>query len=63
MEFSTGQLIFAGLFFVVFVAVIIFSYRKDLKLHRKNYSGTLYILGGFIAFILLLFVIKHFLKG
>ncbi len=61
--FSTGQLIFAGLFFVVFVAVIFFSYRKDLKLHRKYYKGTFYILLGFIAFILLLFLIKLYLKG
>ena len=61
--FSTGQLIFAGLFFVVFVVIIIFSYRKDLALHRKYYKGTLYILVGFIVFILLLFVIKTYLKG
>ena len=61
--FSPGQLIFAGLFFVVFVVIIIFSYRKDLALHRKYYKGTLYILVGFIAFILLLFVIKTYLKG
>lgn len=61
--FSTGQLIFAGLFFVAFVGVIIFSYRKDLKLHRKYYKGTIYILLGFIGFILLLFLIKTYLKG
>ena len=61
--FSTGQLIFAGLFFVAFVVIIIFSYRKDLKLHRKYYKGTLYILLGFIAFILLLFLLKTYLKG
>lgn len=61
--FSTGQIIFGVLFFIGFAAVIFFSYRKDLKLHRKYYKGSLYILGGFIAFILLLFVIKHFLKG
>ncbi len=61
--FSTGQVIFGVLFFVVFAAVIFFSYRKDLKLHRKYYKGSLYILGGFITFILLLFVLKHFLKG
>lgn len=60
--FSTGQIIFGVLFFVVFAAVIFFSYRKDLKLHRKYYKGSLYILGGFIAFILLLFVMKHFLQ-
>ena len=51
--FTTGQIIFAGLFFVAFVVVIFFSYRKDLKLHRKYYKGTLYILLGFIIFIAL----------
>jgi membrane-associated HD superfamily phosphohydrolase len=61
--FSTGQLIFAALFFVAFVIVIFFSYRKDFKLHRKYYKGTLYILLGFIAFILLLFVLKTYLKA
>ncbi len=61
--FSTGQLIFAALFFVVFVGVIIISYRKDLKLHRKYYKGTIYILLSFIAFIVLLYVLKTVLKG
>lgn len=61
--FSTGQIIFGILFFVAFVIVIIFSYRKDLKLHRKYYKGTLYILLGFISFILLLFLLKTYLKG
>lgn len=61
--FTPGQMIFAGLFFVVFVAVIIYTYRKDLKLHRKYYKGTLFILLVFILFIALLFVLKGFLKG
>jgi len=60
--FTTGQLIFAIIFFVAFVVVIFFSYRKDLRLHKKYYKGTLYILAGFILFVLLLFVIKSFLK-
>ncbi|WP_300437004.1 hypothetical protein [Christiangramia sp.] len=56
--FSTGQLIFAGLFIVAFVIIIIYSYRKDIKLHKKYYKGSLYVLIGFIIFILLLFFIK-----
>ncbi|CAM4311326.1 hypothetical protein [Gillisia limnaea] len=60
--FSTGQLIFAALFFMTFVIVIIYSYRKDLALHRKYYKGSLFVLGGFLVFILLLFVIKAYLK-
>ena len=60
--FSTGQLIFAAAFFVVFVVVIAFSYRKDIALHKKYYKGSLFVLLGFIVFIILLFVIKEFLK-
>lgn len=60
--FSTGQLIFAVIFFVAFVIVIFYSYRKDIKLHKKYYKGSVYVLFGFIAFILLLFVIKEYLQ-
>lgn len=61
--FSTGQWIFAAIFFLSFVVVIIFSYRKDIAIHRKNYKGSLYVLVGFLIFIGLLFVIKEFLKN
>lgn len=61
--FTTGQLIFAALFFIAFVVIIIYSYRKDIKLHRKYYKGTFYVLIGFLLFIALLFVIKYFLKS
>ncbi len=56
--FSTGQLIFAGLFIIAFIIIMIFSYRKDINLHKKYYKGSIYILLGFIIFILLLFFIK-----
>lgn len=59
--FSQGQLFFAGFFVVAFVIIIIISYRKDLKLHKKYYKGSLYVLLGFLIFIGLLFVIKKFL--
>jgi len=60
--FSTGQWLFAAIFFVSFVAVIIYSYRKDLQLHKKYYKGSLFVLVGFLVFIGLLFVIKKFLN-
>ncbi|WP_341199572.1 hypothetical protein [Croceibacter atlanticus] len=56
--FSTGQYIFAALFFIAFVIAIIFTYRKDAKLHKKNYKGSIFILLGFIAFIVFLFILK-----
>lgn len=59
--FTTGQLIFAAVFFVVFVIVIIYTYRKDLQLHRKYYKGTIFILIGFILFMALLWSLKIYL--
>jgi len=61
--FSTGQLIFAAFFFIAFVIIIILSYKKDKKLHKKNYKGVVQILLSFITFIIILFWIKHFLKN
>lgn len=60
--FTTGQLVFAILFFILFVVILIFSYRKDKKLHSKYYKGSLWILVGFIVFVLLLLAIKNSLK-
>ena len=60
--FSTGQIIFAAVIFVVFVVIIAYSYRRDIKLHRKYYKGTIYILLAFILFMALLFVLKTQLR-
>jgi hypothetical protein len=59
--FTQGQYFFAGLFVVAFFILIVISYRRDLKLHKKYYKGSLYVLAGFLLFIGLLFVIKKFL--
>lgn len=56
--FSTGQLIFAGLFVIAFIIIMIYSYRKDIRLHQKYYKGSIFVLIGFIIFILILFFIK-----
>jgi hypothetical protein len=60
--FTTGQLVFAGFFIVVFVAAMIYVYRKDLNLHKKYYKGSYWILIAFLLFIGLLFVLKTVLK-
>lgn len=60
--FTTGQLVFAALFFVAFVFIIAFSYRGDKKLHKKYYKGSLWVLVGFIAFVLFLILVKAYLK-
>jgi hypothetical protein len=61
--FTTGQLVFAILFFVAFVGILIYSYRGDKKLHKKYYKGSLWILLGFILFIVFLLAIKTYMKN
>ncbi len=60
--FTSGQWIVAILFFIAFVILMIYSYNKDKKLHKKNYKGVGWVLVGFISFILFLFLIKFLMK-
>ncbi|MCZ8198722.1 MAG: hypothetical protein O9267_14050 [Flavobacterium sp.] len=60
--FSTGQLIFAGLFVIAFIIASIFVYRKDASMHQFFYKGSYKVLLAFILFIGILFVIKVFMK-
>ncbi len=59
--FSQGQLIFAIIFAISFIVIIALSYKKDVKLHRKYYKGSFFILIGFIVFVMLLFALKTYL--
>lgn len=61
--FSTGQIIFAILFAISFIIIIVLSYKKDKKLHLKNYQGVRWVVIAFLVFILLLFLIKFTLKN
>ena len=55
--FSFNQLIFGICFFVVFVVIIIFSYKVDKKKQPQYFKGSYKILIGFlIAFSLLVFI-------
>ena len=49
--FSKGQIIFGVLFFIVFAIIIGYTYRKDLKLHKRFYAGSIWVLIAFISFI------------
>ena len=42
--FSKGQLIFAVIFVIAFMILMIWSYRKDIKIHKKYYKNTFIIL-------------------
>ncbi len=61
--FSTGQTIFAILFILGFTTILFFMYRKDKKLHQKNYKGVKVVVLTFIGFVVFLFIIKHLLKN
>jgi len=41
--FSKGQLIFAALFIIAFTILMIWSYRKDIKIHKRHYKNTFII--------------------
>ncbi|MBC3758820.1 hypothetical protein H7U19_10425 [Hyunsoonleella sp. SJ7] len=60
--FSKGQIIFGIIFFIAFAIVIGYTYRKDLKLHKKFYKGSIWMLLAFIGFILMISAIKFFLQ-
>ena len=60
--FSRGQLIFAICFVVVFIIAIIYTYRKDLKLHKQHYKGTVWVLLAFVGFIGLIAAIKFMFR-
>ncbi|MDN6280280.1 MAG: hypothetical protein L0J45_04675 [Psychroflexus sp.] len=61
--FSTGQLIFAISFFIVFVIVIIFTYRKDKALRAIHYKNSRYVIYAFFVFLIVLFLMKFILHN
>lgn len=56
--FSNGQLIFGLLFFIAFAVIIGYQYRKDLRLYKKHYKGTVWVLIAFIGFIAMIAAVK-----
>jgi cell division protein FtsW (lipid II flippase) len=61
--FTQGQWIVAILFVVAFAVLMVYSYRKDRGLHKKHYKGSVWVLVGFILFVLFLFGIKFLMKS
>lgn len=61
--FSKGQTVFAVLFALVFVVVMIWSYRKDIPLHRTYYNKVWAVGLGIIIVIALFAVITFWLHG
>ncbi len=60
--FSKGQSVFAILFAISFITIIVFMYLKDKKIHKQQYKGVKWIVLGFLLFILFLFLIKVYIK-
>ncbi|MBV7268469.1 hypothetical protein [Winogradskyella luteola] len=56
--FTTGQLIFGILFFIAFVIAITYQYRKDIKIHKAHYKGTIWVLIAFVGFIATIATVK-----
>lgn len=58
---TTGHWIFAGIFLFLFVLYLIWSYRKDIPLHRIHYGGASLVLVGIIVLLFLFYIFKRFL--
>lgn len=56
--FSNGQITFGILFAIAFTVILFFAYSKDKALHKKYYKGSIWVLVGFIAFLLMIVAIK-----
>lgn len=60
--FTKGQWVFGILFAIAFILVLAYTYRKDLKLHKRYYKGSIWVLIAFISFLLFIISIKFFFK-
>ena len=57
--FSSGQKLFALFFILVFVLVMIWSYRKDINLHKIYYKKVWVVALGIIVVITAFAVIAY----
>jgi hypothetical protein len=60
--FTPGRIIFVSLFVIVFVAGLIWSYRKEKKLNKIHFNHTYKVLIALILFLLLQFLIVKIRK-
>lgn len=49
--FTPGQKVFAIFFVIAFALVMVYTYRKDLKLHKLHYKNVYIIILTIIAVI------------
>lgn len=60
--FTQGQWYFAVFFVIAFTSVMLYTYRKDIAMHRMYYKKSYHVIIAFLLFIATLFAIKFFLK-
>lgn len=61
--FSRGQLIFAAVALVLFIAVMIYSYGKDKKKNREYFKNSYVVLIAFMLFLGFLIFLKFYFRG
>lgn len=59
--FSTGQLIFALLFVLIFISIIIRAYKKDKTEQPDYFKGSFQVLIAIAILLIILFTIKIFI--
>lgn len=61
--FTSGRIVFASFFIIVFVAFMIFSYKKDAKNNKIHYkNAAIYVAIGILVTIGLLFLSKYLIN-
>lgn len=62
--FTPGRIVFACLFVIAFIILMIYSYIKDAKNNKKYYKNSaIYVAIGIVSLIALLFLSKYLIKG
>jgi len=63
MDITPGHWIFAGIFAVAFIGILIWSFRKDSKINSTNYGNSgkvAIIVGGTILFLIMVkFILRQ----
>lgn len=61
--FTTGRIVFMIFFVIAFIALMIYSYRKDIKNHDRYYKGAGKKVLIYGSIIIVVFVAIRFLFG
>lgn len=66
MDITPGHWVFAAIFMLVFISGIVWSFRKDKTVNRRQFGNTnmlaLIIGGGILLIIILKFALRFFSK-